>query len=172
VRVDPLDLVWRRLSVEGEVTVAGPVAVEIKPSWIWDSPERNVDASGFAIAGNLVVYLDEKPMNGFWLKAHVGYERFEATLSHMSGMSDTKTVGSPIVGLIVGGSLVVSPKLGGGGFIVDGGLGFGVATADAVTLSAKGYDTIYNTTTTDELTFYGGYRRIAPIASMAMGVAF
>ena len=165
-------MLFRRLSFEGEVTVIGPLAVELKPSWIWDSPERALDASGFAIAADIVLYIEEEPMNGFWLKAHAGYETFEATLNHVSGATQTKGVSSPVFGALIGGSTVISPKKGGGGFILSGGIGFGVATADPVTLSVEGLDASLQQFTRAEYTFYGDWRRLSLLSTLALGVAF
>jgi hypothetical protein len=170
--MDALNLLFRRLSFEGDLTVWGPFVIGIEPAWIWGSQERGLDESGFGITTNVTVYLEDKPMNGLWVKAHGGYEYFQATLTHQGGTIDSKPVSTGLFGLSVGGALVVSPKQGGGGFILDGGFGLSVATAEAVTLSATDFDVTQSAVTKREHIYFGGWRRIMPLASMAMGVAF
>lgn len=170
--MDALNLLFRRLSFEGDLAVWGPFVVGLEPAWIWGSSERGLDESGFGITGSAAIYVEDKPMNGLRVKAHGGYEYFQATLTHEGGATDSKPVSTGVFGLSVGGSLVVSPKLGGGGFIIDGGFGFSVATAEAVTLSATDYNPSQINITTEKHIYFGGWRRILPLASMAMGVAF
>lgn len=150
----------------------GPFVIGIEPAWIWGSQERGLDESGFGITGSVAYYVDDKPMNGLWVKAHGGYEYFQAMLTHEGGATDLKPVSTGMFGLSVGGSLVVSPKQGGGGFIIDGGFGFSVATAEAVTLSATDFDPSHVGVTTDTHVYFEGWRRIMPLASMGLGVAF
>jgi hypothetical protein len=166
-RVNPFDLLFRRLSFEGEVAVVGPLTVQLSPSWIWGSPVEQVDASGFAIAADVGFYVN-RPMKGFFVKAHVGYETFEATLSDPDGGSDTETVASPILGAMIGSSTVFGRN---GGFAISGGIGIGVATADRVHLEVK-------TQTPDgdrvrvTQDYYDKAGRIQLLGSFALGVAF
>lgn len=170
--MNALNLLFRRLSFEGELAVWGPFVIGLEPAWIWGSQERGLEQSGFAIGGDVAYYMDDKPLNGLRFKAHGAYEYFNAKLTHPGGNIDSKAVSTGTVGLTVGGSLVVSPKQGGGGFIIDGGLGFNVATASPVTLSTRGFDPSRGGMTTVEFVYFGGWRRVSPLASMAMGVAF
>lgn len=172
-RLDALNLLYGRLSFEGELTVWGPFAIGLEPAWIWGSQERNLDESGFGINGDVAIYLEENPMNGLRVKAHGGYEYFLATITHPGGPTDSKPVSTGRIGLSVGGALVVSPKQGGGGFIIDGGFGFTVATAEAVTLStAADFDPSQGVVRRAEHVYFSGWRRVTPLASMAVGVAF
>jgi hypothetical protein len=170
--MDALNMLFRRLSFEGELAVWGPFVIGVEPAWIWGSQERGLEQSGFAIGADVGIYLEEKPMNGLWVKAHGGYEYFQATLRHPGGATDSKPVSTGTVGMSVGGSLVVSPKQGGGGFIIDSGFGFTVATAEAVTLSTTDFDPSLRTITPKKHIYFGGWRRVMPLASMAVGVAF
>jgi hypothetical protein len=136
VRFDPFDLLFRQLTFQGEIGIVGPLAFELEPGWIWGSPIENVDAGGFAIAGNVAVYFSGKALKGFFLKGHIGYETFEATLTHPDvNKSVSETVSSPIFGALIGSSAVFGRD---GGFNLSGGIGIGVATADTVTLRVAG----------------------------------
>src|SRR5436309_1482351 len=66
-------LLFRRATVEGEIAVIGPLALQIDAGWIWGSPADNLDDKGYSISGDVVVYLEGTPLRGFFLKAHVGY---------------------------------------------------------------------------------------------------
>jgi hypothetical protein len=167
--MDPFDLLFRRLSFEGEIAVIGPLAVELRPSWIWGSPDEFMDAGGFAFAGNIVLYPGGKPMNGFWIKGSIGYETFAATLTHPGGNAQTKDVASPVFGLMIGSSNVFSRN---GGFIISGGAGIGVATADPVMLSVEQFDPNYGGITRVEYSYYDKAGRIKLLTSLALGVAF
>jgi hypothetical protein len=170
--MDALKLLWGRLSFNGDLAVWGPFVVGVEPSWIWGSQERGLDENGFGINANVAIYVEDKPLNGLWVKAHGGYEYFQATLSHQGGLTDSKPVSTGMFGLSVGGALVVSPKQGGGGFIIDGGFGFSVATAEAVTLEVTDFDPTQSGITIKKHIYFGDWRRVMPLASMAVGVAF
>jgi hypothetical protein len=128
-------LLQRRLSFEGEVAVVGPLSVQISPSWIFGHSDDNVDASGWALAGDIGVYFEGKALRGFWLKGHVGYESFDATVTHP--IQPKAPVTGEVSSWIFGGSIGNTTVFGDGGFGLSGGIGIGVATADPVTIIAK-----------------------------------
>lgn len=170
VRADPFDLLFRRLSFQGEIAIVGPLAFELEPSWIWGSPIEDVDASGFAMAGNVAIYFSGKPLKGFFLKAHAGFETFEATLTHPElGTSTSEDVGSPIFGALIGSSAVFGRN---GGFNLSGGIGIGVATAETVTLTVPG-DFVNGVYVPGiETSYYDKAGRIQLLGNLGLGVAF
>jgi len=176
-------LLFGRLSFEGEVASVGPLGVEITPSWIWGSPTTpTLDEKGFAIAGNVVFYLQGKRMQGFWIKAHVGYETFEATLTHpvlpectaaqrklpsaRCAVTGKAQVKSPVLGGLIGTSTVFGRD---GGFILSGGIGIGAATAGTVNVVALSKDP---STPSDVVPYYEGTGRIKILGTLGLGVAF
>jgi hypothetical protein len=176
VRFDPFDLLFRRLTFEGEVAVIGPLALGIEPSWIWGSPSENVENAGFAIAGNVTVYVQGDALKGFWLRGYFGYETFEATVTHSQFPDADQTeasktqVSSPIVGGMLGSTSVFGRN---GGFAISGGIGIGVALADPVDVTvlpaqipqADGYPA-------ETYRYYDKAGKIQLLGSLALGVAF
>jgi len=170
VRADPFDLIFRRLSFQGEIAIVGPLTFEVEPSWIWGSPIEDVDASGFALSGNVGVYFSGKPLKGFFLKAHAGFETFEATLTHPdTGTSTSEQVGSPIFGALIGSSTVFGRN---GGFNLSGGIGIGVATAETVTLTVPGGTVGGQPVRGLEISYYDKAGRIQLLGNLGLGVAF
>jgi hypothetical protein len=163
VRVDAFDLFFGRLSLEGEVAIIGPLAVEIRPMWIWGSPlTSELDKSGFAIAGNIALYPGGKALQGFYIKGSVGYETFTATVSNIdTEVSQEGSVSSPVFGLMLGSSNLFSRN---GGFIISGGAGLGIATADPVYVG-DGFQV-------PKYPFYEGADKIKLLTSLALGIAF
>jgi hypothetical protein len=178
VRFDPFDLLLGRLSFQGEVAIIGPLAIEIEPSWIWGTPSQDLDESGFAFGGNIGIYFD-RPLRGFFLKAHLGYESFEATFEPeltgpgLEGVPEenrktTKQISSAIVGLMLGSNSVIGPNNGrNGGFVISGGIGIGVALAEPVTLTVEPVPDNRFTAT-----YYEGIGKIKLLGSLGLGVAF
>ena len=170
-RMNPFDLIFRRLSFEGEIAVVGPLTLQVSPSWIWGSGSENLDASGVAIAGDIGVYFEGKAMRGFWLKGHVGYETFDATLTDPNGFgSKTESISSPILGGMIGSSSVFGRN---GGFTISGGIGIGVATADKQT----GAGTVQDPGTekgvgVGSVDFYDKAGKIQLLGSFALGATF
>ncbi len=153
LRVDPFDLIFRRVTVEGEVAWGQlPFTAEVTGSWIFDSPNESLDEKGFDLGLNLAWYPGGEPLRGFWVKAHAEYESFDATLSRLDGDApigrpnpefcdaDSATgtckrrVQSPIFGLLLGSTQVFGRK---GGFALSGGIGVGAAIADATSLEVR-----------------------------------
>jgi hypothetical protein len=154
LRYDPFDLISGQVTLEGEVALGDlPLAIELAPSWIFDNFADGIDESGFDIAARFGWYVQGTALQGFFLKAHAGFQYFEATLyrgdidaEDYFGRPDTdaeicnedsatgtctSTVSSFILGLMIGNSAVFGDD---GGFALTGGLGVGVAVAQEKSL--------------------------------------
>jgi hypothetical protein len=166
IRFDPFDLIFRRLSFQAELKLWGPLSIEAEPSWIFASATENLDTNGGALQANFLVYFTGEALQGFYAKAIVGFEAYEATLTD-PGRSESKEddivasedLVSPILGLGIGSSAVFGDEVG---FNLAGGVGIGFALAEATTLSAGRY----------EVSFYDKASIIQLIASLGLGVAF
>jgi opacity protein-like surface antigen len=171
VRFNPFDLLFRRMTFEGEVAVIGPLALEIDPSWIWGSPSENLDTTGFALGGNAVFYVSGDAFKGFWLKAHAGFETFEAVLTHPgdSSVKATQNVSSGILGGMLGSTSVFGRN---GGFAISGGIGIGVALADPVSITADPTPAFPDNGDSVTATYYDKIDKIQLLGSLALGVAF
>jgi opacity protein-like surface antigen len=167
-RFDPFDLLYRRLSFQAEVAVVGPLAVEGKGSWIFDSTDEFLTEKGFALGGNIVFYfLELKAFKGMWLKAHASFESFNATITNPNDASLTNStrVKTGIFGGMIGDTVVFGRN---GGFALSGGIGIGGATAKALTLASPP-DRLGNVL---EVSFFEKTDRIRLLGTFGLGVAF
>ena len=72
VRYNALDLLFGRMTFEGEVAVIGPLTIGIAPSWIWGSlRDASLDHTD-ALAADVGVYVEGKALRGFWVKGRIG----------------------------------------------------------------------------------------------------
>ncbi len=167
IRFDPFNLLFRRLSFQGEVAIIGPLSVEVEPSWIFGSGADNVNAKGFAIAGNVAFYLTGKAPQGFFIKAHAAYETFNATVSNpgYSKSLGSGNISSPIFGGMIGSSNVFGKNWG---FNISGGIGIGVATAGSQTIVAPGKGAI----PAYAVRFYDKGSSIQLLGSLGLGIGF
>jgi hypothetical protein len=168
VRYDPFDLIERRITFEGEVAVYKFFALELVPSYIFGSPYGGVSGTGFAVAGRANFYLSGEAFRGFWLKAHVGYENYSATLTNPCDATDVSApqrLGSAILGVLFGDTWVIPRD---GGFALSGGLGIAFATASKVTLTTNGSSVAEPAQTT----LYDGFDKVRLLGSVGLGVAF
>jgi hypothetical protein len=151
------------LSLEGEIAVVGPLAIEVRPMWIWGSPlTSDLDKSGFAISGGVVVYPGGKALQGFWLKGIFGYESFTATVTNLrNNVSQEGSVSSPVFGMMLGSTNLFSRT---GGFVISGGAGLGIATGDPQAVG-DGF-------AVPEYRFYEGPDKIKLLTTLAIGAAF
>lgn len=160
VRFDPFDLIFRRLSFQTEVGIWGPFSVELEPTWIFGSPSENLDTTGGGLMASVLVYISGRYLEGFFAKASVGFEKFEATLTDEPlQQSATADVSSPLFGISIGSSTVFGDDFG---FNLSGGVGIGFATADAVTLRAGRIEAV----------FYDKSSSIQLLASLGLGIGF
>lgn len=170
LRFDPFELVMRQLTFQGEVYVAGPFAIEVAPSWIFGSPYAGIDKRGVSIAANAVFYLSGMGLRGMWLKAHVAYENFSATLTHSVApdlVSTPRRFSSAILGAMFGDTFVIPRS---GGFALSAGIGVGFATAGKTVLTtpsdpARGLGA-------EQTTLYDGFDKVRLLGSLGLGVAF
>ena len=161
IRFDPFDLLFRRLSFQTEVGLWGPFSVEAETTWIFGSPTENLDTTGGALMGSVLVYISGRYLEGFYAKASVGFESFEAVLTDEPlQKSTTADVSSPNFGISIGSSTV----FGGDdfGFNLAGGVGIGFATGEPVTLQAGRYETV----------FYDKSSSVQLLASLGLGIGF
>ena len=170
MRVDPFDLIFRRLTFIGELGIIGPLSVEVVPSWIWGSPTEDIDEQGFSIGANAVFYFMGEMLRGFWLKAHFGYEIYEATLSreddpYFAGATATEDISTVILGGMIGSSTVFGRD---GGFTISGGIGIGAALAEKKRLAISSTDGKL----TLEHTYFDKAGRIQLLGSFSLGIAF
>jgi hypothetical protein len=168
IRYDPFDLIFRRATFQAEVGIIGPLSIEVEPSWIWGSPREFVEESGFGIAANIGLYVSGKYLKGFFVKGHVGFETFEATLTHpdIDGQSDSENISAPIVGLLIGSSNIWGND--DVGFNLSGGIGIGVAIADKTSLVVPGDATVDGIQTD----YYDKAGIIQLLGNLGLGVAF
>ncbi len=160
LRFDPFDLLFRRLSFQAELKLWGPLSIEAEPSWIFASATENLDTKGGALQGNFLVYFTGEALQGFYAKAIVGFEAFEATVTDPDLEIETsEDIASPILGLGIGSSAVFGDEVG---FNLAGGIGIGFALAESKTVRAGRY----------EVSFYDKASVVQLIASLGLGVAF
>lgn len=167
IRFDPFDLLFRRLSFQGEVAIIGPLAIEVEPSWIWGSGADNVDAHGFAIAGNVAFYLTGRAPQGFFIKATAAYENFVAVVTNPDYKQSQASarIASPIFGGMIGSSTVFGKNWG---FNISGGIGIGAATAGSQKIAAPGKGDI----PAYVVKFYDKGSVIQLLGSLGLGIAF
>jgi hypothetical protein len=134
-RTNPLDLVLQqRFNVEIEYAFWGPLSVLIAPQYIFgdyrasnvfmtdslgvDHP-LNITASGAGAYAQLGLWVEGRPLRGFFLKGHVEYNR-------VTFKSDVDTVAIPQSRF---GMLFGSQSIYGGWFTLSGGIGVVYDTA-------------------------------------------
>ncbi len=160
MRFDPFDLLFRRLSFQAELVLWGPLSIEAEPSWIFAAATENLDLSGGALQGNFLVYFTGKALEGFYAKAIVGFEAFEATVTDPElEIEVSDDIASPILGIAIGSSTVFGEEVG---FNLAGGIGVGFATAESKVLRAGRY----------EVSFYDKASVVQLLGSLGLGIAF
>ena len=175
-RVDPFDLLFRRLTAQVEVAVIGPLALELTPSWIFDSPSEGLTEKGFSLGGNIAIYFSGKALQGMWIKAHMAYEHYDATFTNpfIPSTRDPALFSSPKTPISTGifGAMIGSTSVFGrdGGFVISGGIGIGAATAGSVTLTAPGSP--IDGAPPAQVTLFEKIDRIKLLGSLGLGVAF
>jgi hypothetical protein len=201
VRVDPFDLLTRRITLAAEVALGRlPFSIEVTPKYIFDSAADALDEKGYDVGARLAWYPGGRALRGLWVKAHVEYENFRATLTREGtagplGKPDpnlcdadsaagtcSRRVGSTILGLLIGSTQVFGSN---GGFAVSGGIGIGAALAGATDLAvlpctardvADGNPScpLAEAPGASGLTFryYDDASRVRLLGSMSLGVVF
>ena len=156
------------MTFQGEVAIYKLFALEVVPTWIFGSPASGVDEKGFSVAARAVFYLSGEAFRGFWLKAHVGYENFSATVTNPGDATDVSTPqrqSSAVLGVLFGDTWVIPRD---GGFALSGGIGIAYATASKTTITTQGTATAGPY----QVTLYDGFDKVRLLGSVGLGVAF
>ncbi|MEJ7728635.1 MAG: hypothetical protein WKG00_05420 [Polyangiaceae bacterium] len=146
------------------------MTLEIEPSWIWGTLEEATDEKGFALGGNVGVYFGRTPLRGWWVKGHVAFETFEASLTSPDGrLTVSERITSPLLGAMIGSSSIWGPDHArDGGFILTTGVGIGAALADPVELVAANA----SGTGGNRTEYYDGIGRLRFLGTVSIGAAF
>src|SRR5262249_10583288 len=139
-------------------------------------PSENLDEKGFSLAGDVGIYFEGQALRGFFLKAYAAYESFTATLTHPDfpdlppDADSQKRLHTAVFGGTIGSTTIIGPHGGrDGGFILSGGIGIGVATADPVTLRVR---SPISSVEDVEATYFDKVGRIRLLGSFALGAVF
>ena len=101
IRVNALDPLFGKLSGELEYAFAGPFSVVVAPQYIFGDPRQNkslgITASGAGVYGELGFWLQGRPLQGYFLKAHVEH-RSVTFRSHV----DELTIPATLIGAMFG----------------------------------------------------------------------
>ena len=126
IRLNPLDLVFGRANIEIEYAFLGPLSIEIAPQYIFgdfrQSKTYNISASGSGVYGELGLWVEGRPLRGYFLKAHAEY-------NHLTFRSDVASVDFPQTRF---GALFGSQSIYGGWFTISGGIGIVYDTSNDV----------------------------------------
>jgi len=122
IRFNLFDLLFGRVTGEIEYAFAGPLSLTIGPQYIFADPrqDRNfgVTASGSGIYGELGVWVEGRPLRGYFLKAHAGHEWLT-----FHGYGEEVDLPATRLGLMFG-----SQSIYGGWFTLSGGFGVAIDT--------------------------------------------
>ncbi len=120
IRFNMFDLIFGRATAEIEYAFAGPFSLTIAPQYIFGDPRQDRDlgitATGAGIYGELGVWVEGRPLRGYFLKGHVGH----ASVTFHGDGGQTVDAPETRVGFLFG-----SQSIYGGWFTLTGG--FGVA---------------------------------------------
>jgi hypothetical protein len=100
IRANPLDLLLKRVSLEGEVAAYGPISVELSPSFAFGIPgtsQYKYSATGFGLDGKVGVYFEGDALEGWFAKAVLGYHGYKAKSDY-----DSLSYGDVLLGALVG----------------------------------------------------------------------
>ncbi|HEU4407938.1 MAG TPA: hypothetical protein VFS43_21935 [Polyangiaceae bacterium] len=121
IRANPLDLLSKRASLEGEVAVYGPISFELSPSYAFGIPgtkQFEYSATGFGIDGKVGVYFEGTALEGWFAKGVVGYHGYKAKSDYAS-----LSYGDVLLGAVVGNQFFPIPDVG---FSISTSIGIGV----------------------------------------------
>jgi hypothetical protein len=134
IRFNLFDLLFGRATAEIEYAFAGPLSLALGPQYIFADPrqDRNsgVTATGSGIYGELGVWVEGRPLRGYFLKGHLGY----ASITFHGDNMDV-TVPETKIGVMFG-----SQSIYGGWFSLSGGFGVSYDT-QSKDYSINGRDT-------------------------------
>jgi len=122
IRFNLFDLLFGRVTGEIEYAFAGPLSIAIGPQYIFLDPrqDRNlgVTASGAGVYGELAVWVEGRPLRGYFLKGHAGHEWIT-----FHGYNQDLDLPATRLGLMLG-----SQSIYGGWFTLSGGFGVAIDT--------------------------------------------
>jgi hypothetical protein len=122
IRFNLFDLLFGRLTGELEYAFAGPLSLTIAPQYIFADPRQakdlGVTASGAGIYGELGLWVEGRPLRGYFLKAHAGHEWLT-----FHGYNQDVDMPATRLGLMFG-----SQSIYGGWFTLAAGIGVAVDT--------------------------------------------
>lgn len=121
IRVNPLDLVFRKISMEGEFAIVGPISLEIDPTYIFGVPGSGSDgysAKGFGIAGKVGVWFQGDALRGWYAKGVVEFTQYYVTATDID--NSKLSFGELAYGAMIGSQTVFGRD---GGFTLSGGIG-------------------------------------------------
>ena len=122
IRANPLDLVFGRASIEGEIALIGPLTAVVMPSYVFKVPGTSTEgfkAAGWQLGAGLGVWLNGTPMRGWYLRALAQYEQITAKSDF-----DKVSIGNGVVGAIIGSQSIIAGGKS-GGLTIGGGIGIG-----------------------------------------------
>lgn len=121
IRINPLDLVFRRVSMEGEFAIVGPISFEIDPTYIFGVPGSGSDgysANGFGIAGKVGVWFQGDALRGWYAKGVVEFTQYYLKATDID--NSKVSFGELAYGAMIGSQTVFGRD---GGFTLSGGIG-------------------------------------------------
>ena len=117
IRLNPLDLVFGRANMEIEYAFWGPFSIEIAPQYIFgdlrQDKQHSISASGAGFYSHLGLWIEGRPLRGYFLKAHAEYNR----ITFHSDIQDLSFPQSRF------GAMFGSQSIYGGWFTISGGIG-------------------------------------------------
>lgn len=120
IRANPLDLIFSRVSLEGEYAPTRYLSVEIDPTYVFGVPgtkSSGFTAAGYTIGGRLGVWFQGHALRGWFLKGVAEYDHYQ-----MKSSFDSTQYGEGVVGAMLGSQTVFGRD---GGFTLSGGIGIG-----------------------------------------------
>ena len=129
IRANPLELIYGRATIEGEIKLVGPLTAVIAPSYLFRDYGTSADgykAEGWALAGGLGVWLSGTTMQGWFLRAVAQYENL-GIKSEATGEKINWGVG--VLGAMIGSQSIIAGGKN-GGLTIGGGIGVGYVVSN------------------------------------------
>ena len=121
IRVNPLDLLFGRASGAVEAALVGPLSVGVLPTYVFSKPvyqSDTYDVNGWAIAGELGIWIDGSPLRGFAVKLHAEHEAVTYTIVDGAQNTTSRTMQLNKIG-----ALLASQSIHAGFFSISTGIG-------------------------------------------------
>lgn len=140
IRINPIDLFFKRVSVEGEVAVIDYLSAELALKYVFGDPRASKDplytSTGYEFSGRLGFWPSGDPLKGFFLKATADYSFY----NYKSDLAST-SFGEPALGLLIGSQTIFG---GNSGFTFSGGVGARYVFAKEQAIQVPGADAKQN----------------------------